>query len=123
MYLLYALGARLTFLAIFFEDEAAFLAPVLTCFAPPSISLMACNSRMASSTSKVSTSVVGSRALDCNRHEVLGGQGHDRCIDANRDVDCLACVESSGVRCDVQSIVDHKPAIVATLTEVVGVKV
>ncbi len=41
MYWLYAEGARLTFLAIFFEDLAAFDAPLLTCFAPPSISFNA----------------------------------------------------------------------------------
>lgn len=60
MYLLYALGARLTFLATFFEDVAAFFAPLLTWRAPPSISLIASRSLMASSTSNYATSVIGS---------------------------------------------------------------
>ena len=77
MYWLYAEGARLTFLAIDLEDVAAFFAPLLTCRAPPSISFNACRSLMASSTSTYATSVIGGRGLDCDCHEVFGGEAHD----------------------------------------------
>ena len=48
---------------------------------------------MASSTSNYATSVIGGRGLDCNSHEVLGGEANDAGVNTDGDVDRLGGIE------------------------------
>jgi hypothetical protein len=77
---------------------------------------------MASSTSTYATSVIGGRGLDCNCHEVLGGEANDAGVDTNSHVD------ANSRRCwafqrAVECVVDNVATIIAAFAVVVGVKV
>ena len=61
--------------------------------------------------------------MNCNCHEVLGGEADDAGVDTDSDVDGGAGAQSRRISGNVELIVDHKATIVRTFAVVVRVQV
>ena len=59
--------------------------------------------------------------MDCNCHEVLGGEADDAGVDTDRHVDFFGStsIESSGVGSDVELVVDDVSSIIGAFAIVV----
>ena len=61
--------------------------------------------------------------MNCNCHEVLGGEADDAGVDSNRDVEHFVSGKGSCQPSNVELVVHNISTIIRTFAVIVGVKV